>query len=48
MSLTKIHAKKYYERDEHDELISQVTYGDPPLKKLSEPLKQILKPYLVD
>ena len=44
MSLSKIHVEKYYDKDEHDALISHVTYGDPPLKKSSEPLKPILKP----
>ena len=39
VSLTKIHVEKYC-----DALISQVTYGDPSLKKPSEPPKPILKP----
>ena len=44
MSITNIHVEKLYDGDEHDALMSQVTYGDPPLKKPSEPLKPILKP----
>ena len=44
VSLFKIHVEKYYDKDEHDALINQVTYGDLPLKKPSEPLKPILKP----
>ena len=44
MSQTKIRVDKYYDRGEHDPLKSQVTYGDPPFKKPSEPPKPILKP----
>ena len=43
VSLFKIQVEKYYDKDEHDALINQVTYGDPPLKKPSEPLNPILK-----
>ena len=44
VSLTKIQVEKYYDRDEHEKILPLVIYDDPPLKKLSEHLKSILKP----
>ena len=44
VSLTKTQLEKYYDRDEHEKILPLVIYDDPPLKKLSEHLKSILKP----
>ena len=44
MSLTKIHVEKYYDRDEHDALITKVTYDNSSLEKLSDPPKLISEP----
>ena len=44
VNLTKIHEEKYYDRNEHGVLISQVTNDNPPLEKLSDPPKLILEP----
>ena len=45
VSLTKIRVEKYYDRDEHEKILLLVIYDDPPLKKLSDHLKSILKSF---